>query len=431
MSVDILDCAVRGDDEESFMTALNLSKCKVLGIQLFSYDVSMMSKLLVRIRRENPKIMIVLGGAHPTSEPTRIFEQFPDADTAFCGEAEAGMSTLCELYLNRRPVEMSSVPGLIWKNGDGHTVVNPQSFCTELDEIEMPAWDLIDPRRYKHAPQGGFLKRYPYAPISTSRGCPFSCTYCTVHIVSGRKMRYRTVADVMGEIQYLVKQFGVKELHIIDDAFTANKKRVLEFCDALEASGLDVTFTFPNGIRLDTLDREILTRMKQAGLQDFDVGIESGSDKILTDMKKKLTTELAREKTQLIRDCGLHASGFFIIGYPTETREDILKTIAFAKSLPIKRAQFSLFKAYPGTEITKWLLDTGRIKGLNYDSFMYYKTDYVPEGMTADELKKLQRKAFLSFYLRPSAIWNLIRDVKSFEHLRFITKRIWYSLFAR
>ena len=170
--------------------------------------------------------------------------------------------------------------------------------------------------------------------------------------------------------------------------------------------------------------------MKQAGVQDFNVGIESGSDKILNDMKKSLTTKMVKEKTNLIKKMGLEANGFFIIGYPTETKEDILKTIKLAKEVPIKRAQFSLFKAYPGTDITNQLLQEKKIDKLNYDSFMYYKVDYVPAGLTEKELKNLQRKAFLEFYFRPTILLSLIREINSFEHFKFILQRMWYSLFV-
>jgi len=427
-SVDILDTANKDLNFTEFEEYIRKTKPKIIGIQVFSYDFNPVKKLTKLIKKINPKMKIVLGGAHPTSESPEILNQFPYADYAFKGEAEEGFPMLTNYLLKNKKVNLSKIPGLIWKR-NGQVVINNQVFNSDLDKYGFPAWDLIDPRTYKQAPQGGFLKEYPFAPISTSRGCPFCCTYCTVHILSGRKIRMRSINHIINEIKLLKEKYGVKEIHILDDAFTAYKDRVLEFCNELIKNKLNIKFTFPNGVRLDTLDKEMLLKMKKAGLISFDVGIESGSDKILKDMKKSLTTKTIEEKTNLIKDVGLEANGFFIIGYPTETKEDILKTIKFSKKIPIRRAQFSLFKAYPGTEITNQLLSTGKMDKINYDSFMYYKVDYVPEGLTAKELKKLQRKAFLEFYLRPRILFSLLKDINSFEHFKFVLKRVWYSLF--
>lgn len=428
-SINILDAVKKNLTQKQLLKEIKIINPKILGIQLFSYDVSPSKNFIKLIKRDLPNLKIIVGGAHSTSEPLEVLNQFKEADYAFKGEAEEGLPLLINYLLKNKKTNLTKIPGLIWRK-DKEIKVNNQLYTKDLDKYGVPAWDLIDPRTYKEAPQGGFLKEYPYAPISTSRGCPFRCSYCTVHIVSGRNIRVRSIQHVIDEIKILKEKYGVKEIHILDDAFTFSKKRVIEFCDNLIKNKIKIKFSFPNGIRLDSLDEEVLSKMKQAGVQDFNVGIESGSDKILNDMKKSLTTKMVKEKTNLIKKMGLEANGFFIIGYPTETKEDILKTIKLAKEVPIKRAQFSLFKAYPGTDITNQLLQEKKIDKLNYDSFMYYKVDYVPAGLTEKELKNLQRKAFLEFYFRPTILLSLIREINSFEHFKFILQRMWYSLFV-
>ena len=428
-NVDIFDTVKKNLNQQQLLKQIKNINPKILGIQLFSYDVSPSKKFLGQLKKEMPSITIIVGGAHSTSEPFEILNQFKEVDYAFKGEAEEGLPLLVNFILKDKKINLKKIPGLIWRNKN-NIEINNQLYTKELDKYGIPAWDLIDPRTYKEAPQGGFLKEYPYAPISTSRGCPFRCSYCTVHIVSGRKIRVRNVQHVIEEIKMLKEKYGVKEIHILDDAFTFSKQRVIDFCNNLIDNKIKIKFSFPNGIRLDSLDEEVLLKMKQAGVQDFNVGIESGSDKILDDMQKSLTVQMVKDKTRLIKKMGLESNGFFIIGYPTETKEDILKTIKLAKQVPIKKAQFSLFKAYPGTDITNKLLEEGKINKINYDSFMYYKVDYVPEGLTEKELKNLQRKAFLAFYLRPKILWSLIREINSFEHFKFILQRTWYSFFV-
>ncbi len=427
--VDILDSVKKNFTQKELIDEIEKIRPKILGIQLFSYDVSPSKIFIKSIKKNLPSIKIIIGGAHPTSEPLEVLNQFPEVDYAFKGESEEGLPLLINFLLKNKKINLQKIPGLIWKE-ENKININNQLYSKNLDKYGIPAWDLIDPGTYKEAPQGGFLKEYPYAPISTSRGCPFSCSYCTVHIVSGRNIRVRSIKHVINEIKILKEKYKVKEIHILDDAFTASKERVMEFCNELIKEKIKIKFSFPNGIRLDSLDEEVLLKMKNAGVQDFNVGVESGSDKILKDMKKSLTTKIIKEKTNLIKKMGLEANGFFIIGYPTETKKDILKTIKFAKKIPIKRAQFSLFKAYPGTEITNKLLQEGKISKINYDSFMYYKIDYVPEGLTEKELKNLQRTAFLKFYLRPKILLSLIREINSFEHFKFILQRTWYSFFV-
>lgn len=428
-SVDIFDTVKKNFNQHQLLEQIKKTNPKILGIQLFSYDVSPSKKFLKKLKKELPLIKIILGGAHSTSEPLEVLNQFKEADYAFKGEAEEGLPLLVKFILKNKKINLTKIPGLIWRK-ENKIEINNQLYTKNLDKYGTPSWDLIDPRTYKEAPQGGFLKEYPYAPISTSRGCPFRCSYCTVHIVSGRKIRVRSIQHVLDEIKMLKNKYDVKEVHILDDAFTFSKERVIEFCEGLIKDNIKIKFSFPNGIRLDSLDEEVLAMMKKAGVQDFNVGIESGSDKILNDMKKSLTTEMVKEKTRLIKKMGLESNGFFIIGYPTETKTDILKTIKLAKQVPIKRAQFSLFKAYPGTDITNKLLNEGKINKINYDSFMYYKVDYVPEGLTEKELKNLQRKAFLQFYLRPKILWSLISEINSLEHFKFILQRTWYSFFV-
>jgi radical SAM superfamily enzyme YgiQ (UPF0313 family) len=227
----------------------------------------------------------------------------------------------------------------------------------------------------------------------------------------------------------LYKQYEVREFHIIDDTFASYADRVREFCEGIKSRNLKISFTFPNGVRLDTLNREMLLAMKEVGLYAFTVGIESGSQRILDHMKKRLTLEKISQAVNLINDVGLEPNGFFIIGYPEETREDIEKTIQFAKELPLKRAHFSNFLPLPGTDATAALKQSGEIDDLDYSELFYSKIPYSPKGIPPRELKKYQQKAFLSFHLRPKILLKMIWDIKSWSHLKIIAKRAGDYLF--
>lgn len=413
---------------DKFRDYLIKQKFDIIGLQIFTFQVSLIRPYLSAIKEFLPQTKIILGGPHPSCSPNNIFELFPQIDFAFQGEAEIGLSQLSDkLADDTDQADWSAIPGLIWRQNE-QTVVNPVTFVDNLDNLGMPSWDLLDFKSYPMVPHGGFFKNQPIAPIITSRGCPFSCTYCAGPVLSGRRIRYRSVGHIIEEIKLLYQDYGVREIHIEDDNFTMNRDLVVEFCRQLKENKLNISWTCPNGIRLDTLTEDLLLIMKEAGLYSVSVGIESGSDQILRDMKKSLTVDKIREKVDLINHCGLGVSGFFIIGYPTETLADIKKTIEFSLSLKLKRAGFSLFKPFPGTAITNDLLANGQLENMSDDDwsrFVLADIIYSPPGISPIQLVRLRKAALFRFYLRPRIIWLFINEINDFNHLKLILKRIY------
>jgi len=219
--------------------------------------------------------------------------------------------------------------------------------------------------------------------------------------------------------------YGIGEVHIEDDNFTINKKDVIDFCKALIEKKYKLLFSCPNGVSLKTLDSEILGWMKRAGFYALHVGVESGSEKILKSMKKELTKREIKEKISLIKKFGIKVVGLFVLGYPGETKESIKETIEFSKELDLDRAQFGIFLPLPGTDIFKELVNNGQLEDIDWD--LYYSYGHVvhePKHMTKQELKKIQRRAFLEFYLRPKIFSKLLRDILSIKHFKFLIMRV-------
>ncbi len=428
--VTILDCLKEKLPPNKLEPILKSHQYDVVCLQVFTFHIPVALEYIKIINRILPPARIILGGPHPSADPENIFSLFPQIDWAFIGEAEIGLPKLLEFIALNNPVSesLNDIPGLIWRRSD-KVIVNQQVFCVDIDQFGMPAWDLIRPDTYPFAPHGGFFKNYPIAPIIISRGCPFSCTYCSGRIVSGRRIRYRSVVKVIEEIKLLYHKYGIREIHIEDDNFTHNHELVKEFCRELKENKLAISWTCPNGVRLDSLTEDLLKTMKEAGLYFISVGIESGSDKVLKDMKKSLTTREIRDKINLIKKCGLEVSGFFIIGYPTETREDIEKTIDFACSLSLTRAGFFLFKPFPGSDIARELVKRGEWQFNNsaeaWSKFILADAVYAPPGFTLKEIKQWRKKALRRFYLRPRIIINFIKAIRGPKHFLLIIKRIY------
>lgn len=418
----ILDSIKENLDISKFMDRVNKIAPKIVGFQVFSSDFSSVKTCSRLIKEALPKTLILVGGPHVSARGVASLQDFPDADYAFQGEAEIGLPLFARRVLRAENIPFEQIPGIIYRDGSKLKAID-RVFIEDLDSLGFPAWDLMPPNSYPDAPQGAFYEKFPIAPIASSRGCPYTCAFCGSPVNMGNRLRFRSIRSVLAEMELLYEQYGVREFHFIDDMFNVSKKRVVEFCEHLEIRNWDISYTFPNGLRLNTLDKESLDCMKRTGAYAFTVGIESGSQKILDSMNKKLTLELIREKVDLIANAGIEPSGFFLIGFPGETKDDMEKTLAFAKSLPLKRAHFSNFLPLPGTEATARLLESGEINEPDWEDLSYSHTPYSPPGISKKELKAFQRRAFLEFHLRPKILFKMIREINSLFHLKSIVSR--------
>ena len=426
----ILDCLKERLGLKGLEKRLHRLNPAVVGFQLYSYDFPFVSRGIALVKEALPGCTTIIGGAHVSAVGPAALQEIPGADFGFRGEGEAGLPLLMKGLLKKEPVPLAEIPGLIYREGE-QTRDNPRAVLTDLDALGFPAWDLMVPAEYPDSPQGGFYKNFPIAPVATTRGCPYSCTFCGSTVNMGKKLRSRSIPLVLQEMELLYHEYGVREFHLIDDMFNFDKQRVMDFCHGIRERGLEISYTFPNGLRLNHLDLETLRTMKDTGAYSFNVGIESGSQRILDLMKKNLTLEFIEEKVNLIVAAGLEPCGFFIIGFPGETLEDIEATIRFAKRLKLKRAHFSNFLPLPGTGATRQLLENREIEKPVWEELFYARVPYAPQGITKRQLKALQRRAYLSFHLRPRILWGILAEIKSVNHLKLTLKRIWDYLFRR
>lgn len=429
-NVSILDCVKEKYDYDDFELHIKENKFDVIGFQLFTPDFGSVKKSIEIIKNTHEKIITVVGGAHPSCTPKTILNELPDVDYAFRGEAERGFPELMDHIANKKDKEnLPNIQGLIYRDiEDQHAVpsykINKPYFEENLDKLGMPAWDLIPPDSYPHAPHGVIAKRFPTAPIFITRGCPYPCTFCAAKTISGRKLRYRSIHSVIEEIKVLFREYKIREIHIEDDNFTLKRDLVIDFCNSLLKEKLDISWACPNGVRLDSLDLDLLKVMKRSGCYSFAVGIESGSERVLRHMKKKLSLDLIKEKIELCSKVGIRTTGFFIIGYPVEIKEDILETIKFAKSTKLNRAEFANFLPLPGTAAYDYLIENNEPINTNWEQFLPNRyVVYSPKGIHNKELRRLQQKAFFKFYFRPHIIFGIIKEIKSWKHFWYILKR--------
>ncbi|MGC2423997.1 MAG: radical SAM protein [Nitrospirota bacterium] len=422
--VKIIDSVKDVLTQDELVSRILAEKPQILGFQTFSHDAASVKKTISLIKERDNSIIMLAGGPHPSGVLDEIFMDIGNLDFAFAGEAEISLPIFIDAIQNGNlDSRLKEIPGLLWRDGE-RVVINEIELNPDLDSIPFPAWDLINPSTYPEAPQGVFFKRFPIAPLIVTRGCPYDCTFCAGKTVSGRRLRSRSVENVLQEIRVLTQDYGIKEIHILDDNFTLRREFVKEFCGRLLSEGFDITWNCPNGVRLDTLDEDVVGIMKESGCYTVSVGIESGSQRILDKMRKGLTLDKIKQQIGLLKKCGMTVNGFFIIGYPGETREEILETISFAKSLPLTRAIFYNYLPLPGTEAYKQLKESGGIERLDWDKVFQAEVPYSPRGITKEELNALQHKAHLEFYLRWGVFVDLLKEIKSFKQLKYIIRRV-------
>jgi len=420
--VEILDCIKERIKPSDFPRALASIKPDVVGMQCYTYDLYHIGGMLKECKARG--IITVLGGPHPTTAPRETLEFFQETlDFAFQGEAEIGFKKLLDKLSGPTPcAELKEIPGLLWRE-KGRFIANPNHFTEDLDALGLPAWDLIKPEEYPEAQHGAFFKKFPIAPIMATRGCPFSCTFCAGNLIAGKKLRKRSIQNILGEIELLYTKHGIREFHVVDDNFTLDAAFAKELLRALKKLNLNISWAVPNGIRIDTLDDELLELMKETGLYLISLGIESGSDRILALMKKRTTTEKIRRSVKLIRKHRIDIAGFFIMGFPGETVSDIEKTIKFSLELDLIRANFFTYLPFPGTESFEGLAREGKLDKINLKKFYFMNATFTPDGMDHDTLKGLQRKAFLKFFLRPGIFVRNLKEIKSLRHFKFLFGR--------
>jgi len=424
--VAILDCVNLKLNFKKFEKYIADLDFDVIGFKVFSTDLLSVKKSLLIVRNMRPDVKIILGGAHPSYFPEQTLQYFEEADFAIRGEAEKGLADLIRNFSNPDVIRQENIPGLIWRV-NGQIKYNPPVFPEDLDSLGSPDWSLINPCNYPF--QTSYLtKSKIVAPLIITRGCPYHCTFCAVRSITGNKIRSHSVPYIIEEIKFLKSNFGIKEICFIDDNFLVFKNLVADLCKQIIKQKLDIMWSC-YGIRLDMVDKEILSLMEKSGCYLLTVGIESGSQRILDHMKKNLTIDLIKEKINFISDeTNIKIIGNFILGYPTEKEEDIYKTIKLAKTLPLYGANFFPFHPTPGTEIFDELIAKKEIKDIDWKLMGMDLITYVPEGISKQKFTWLFSLAFINFYMRPQIILNVLHATRSLERLKYIFYRI-FTLF--
>ncbi len=347
---------------------------------------------LARLLRDDCNLLVV-GGPLPTLDPEGFLDVF---DVSVVGEGE---ETIVELAgCIEQGSDVSGVRGIVFKK-DGRAVHTAQrGFIENLDALPFPSRDLFDDSHYK----AYYAKHFGYTttPMISSRGCPFSCDFCS-RPVFGQHLRMRSPENIVAEADE-VERLGYERVWFADDCFTLDKEQILQVCDLLVKRRLRLGWECLS--RVDTVDLDVATCMKRAGCERVFFGIESGSDRILNLMHKRVNVFQARHAVFAAKAAGLKVGAFFIIGYPGENDKSILETIRFATKLPLDYLSFTLPYPIPGTPLHDRVKHVGAVSAANWEepknwSLIRHKL-LCDSGFSERKLKFAIGKAQLQFKCR-------------------------------
>jgi len=365
-----------------------------------SYDIAR------QIKDWYPDSLIILGGIHPTVLPEEALGN-KAVDFVIRGEGEGALLELYDAIKNRR--DHSRIKGLSYKSG-GKLIHNPPAELPVLDDFPVFPYQLFE----------NGLGKYNFSFISSSRGCPYECIFCSQRSISGRRFRYMPESVVLDEIELLINRYNQGHINFVDDNFTADKQRVIRLCRRITEKGLQRKASFDCQTRADAVDDEILFSLRRAGFRMINYGLETASERLMVLLNKKETVAENIAAVKLTKKYGFGVSGTFIFGLPTETKKERWLAYRLAKELDLDYVRFNNATPYPGTKLYEIAKNEGRLfveegwanlnacASLVQDSLAESKLPYFPEGCGENELKKDIIRANLLFSLRPIKVFKLL-----------------------
>jgi len=402
----------------------------IFGISLmFSQEWIIHRSLIEKIKKKYPKIIIVAGGEHSSAIPEYILKDCPSIDYVIRGEGEFSMLEFAYNIFNEKNI--SNIPGLCFINKDNKFIDNGLSKRIEhIDKLPRPAWHLLEPENYFNDYYTLGLATGRNMPILATRGCPFQCTFCSSPSMWTTRYIMRDPKDIVDEIEWLIREYKANDFEFFDLTAIIKKSWILEFCNEIKKRNLNnITWQLPVGTRTESLDEEVLKAIYDTGCHFVCYAPESGSNKSLEVIKKRVKIDRLVKSIKTSVKIGHTAKLNFIIGFPHETLSDCLRTIWFgvycAIRLGVSDILFSVFSPYPGSELFEDLKKNKKIKvDDNYFNKLHAQFDFTKGDSYCENVsgKTLIILRLLGFFLCYAAIY-LSRPVRIYRLFKKILKK--------
>jgi len=393
----------------------------IVGITVVSTYGVRAIELIQAMKQSGISQPLVVGGPHVTAIPESMLEQ--GADYAVVGEGEVTMYELIEC-LAAGGDKLKEIPGLVFQENGQFIHTPPRTLIDPLDQVPLPARHLLPMNLYRNSVARS--TRQPSHSMLTSRGCPGVCTFCSKKTF-GTRTRYFGVDRIIEEFFLLRDKYGAKDVAVWDDNFVTNHDIVIDVCEQLRTRKFDIPWSVE--ARIDVVDRKVLHALKNAGCAYIAYGIESGSQRVLNHIRKRVTKEKIVETIRMTQEAGIPIRGYFMLGLSTETREEMEETIRFAMELDIEVASFTLLVPLPGTGEYRRAMKSGTFVDPEYylhkivPEFNFLEDPiYIPEGMLAGELLSIHRRAYNRYYFRPKYLLRRLLSIRSHDEIAGLLK---------
>lgn len=424
--VTLIDATIEGLSEVEYFHRIKKTKPDVIGIAMTTVSLKQDLRGLFLAKKACPDAKVIVGGPHPSAVPVELMKSVKDIDFAVIGEGEI---TIVELMraLEKRNANFNNINGIAFRDESGNIrLTKPRKLISNLDSIPIPTREFIDFKKVK--PGIPFGRRKFYSIMMISRGCPYKCIYCSKPVF-GRSYRYRSVENVLEEIEYLVS-IGVREIRFHDDTFTMMPGHTVKLCEELIKRKFDLIWSCTT--RADKISKELLKMMKKAGCYHIAYGVESGSQEILDKAKRSMKVDQIEKAFKITREVGLEASAFIIIGLPGETKETLKETLSLIKKIKPDFFNASLCGIFPKTELYEIAKQEGVIKEIDWCEYATSEgatnplnigplPQYIPKDLTQEELEKAFKRFYLSYY---SSLMTILRQLKLMRSPEILLKGI-------
>lgn len=357
------------------------------------------------VKEVNSNIITVATGAHFLTFNKSVIEEHPELDIIIRGEPEM---TFKEIVSGKN---LNEILGITYKECNEIISNQDRPFLENLDEIPFPARHLVKNELYVRPDTGE-----TQAIIRVAAGCPYHCFFCLATPVSGKKVRYRSADNIIAEIKECVEKYNIKSFVFWSDLFTANKIFVRDLCEKLKTDFQDIKWS--SNSRVDTIDFETLSIMKQAGCTLMSLGIESGSQEILDKIGKGITKEQAVNTVKMCKQLGIQTFTYFVLGLPWETKKHIMETINFSLKLDTDYVNYYTATVLPGSRMYDYVVENSLGDVEDFYKNPYYYPSVKTHYLSKEEIKNLNKYAVKRFYLRPKYIWKKLKEIKTLTQFK-------------
>ncbi len=409
--IEILDSEAEGLTYPELKERIKGIDPEVVGITAMTFTLIDALKVARLVKEIKQGVKVALGGPHPHIYPEETVS-FPEVDFVIQGEGERAFTDLLGALEDGR--RLRQIKGVVWKDNGKVVRGGAAEPVADLDGLPFPARDLTDIHRYCSV-----LARVSHCTtMITSRGCPFRCRFCArPHL--GKGFRCRSAGNVVEEFEECLTM-GIREFLIYDDTFTGDRERVIDICEQILGKGLKLRWDIR--AHVNTVDEELLGRLKQAGCERIHYGVESGNPDILLNLRKGTTIERVKQAFRLTREAGIETLAYFMIGSPGEDLATAGQSIALARELKPDYVHFSILMPFPATELYRDGVEIGLIRQDCWQDFARSpRKDFLPpvweENLNRQELTRLLKKAYRDFYRSPAYILRRLTRVRSLGEL--------------